>query len=107
MITANDLFLKKYDFTPPGQESDPTVFKLRAISEDERTEIIYMHSDPAKAVNYAILKCVVGWSNFKNADGKEIEFSERNTKMIPFETRGQIFDEVLNRAKLSDQEIKN
>lgn len=110
MITANDLFLQQYTFTPADQQGEPTTFRLRVVSEDERTEIIFLNEiskNPGKAMNYAIERCVVGWENFKNAEGKAISFSEKNTRMIPFAIRTEIFGEVMSKGQLSDNEIKN
>ncbi len=96
--------------------SEQTVFKLRTLHWKERESLFGEQNGLAiarRVLNWALL----GWSNFKDADGNDFEFrrvDEGKHQVLPAEIldrlviwSDEIATEVMNRTTITEEQARN
>lgn len=102
------------DFTPKSQrgQTDPTRYRIRPLTESEKVELCdHMELDQrykASAYPFVCRLAVVGWTAIYNEDGNPIPFaSALIDRCMRWEDQFEVGTEIINRATLSEDEVKN
>jgi len=105
------------DFITEGDKDDdePTKFKLKAMDGQQYMGVMAEGNETPegnitfsdRTMRFTLKHGLVGWSNFNDADGKEIKFSRLNFGRIPVGTLTEIFTEIINRSSPDEDDSKN
>jgi len=85
-------------------KSDATTWKLRALNGME-----WMRCTSTGLVNHELVVNIglVGWDNFIDVDGKEIEYCIANMSRIPPDVLVDLFIKINSASTMGDEERKN
>jgi len=113
---------ERFDFILEAERALPseqqTVFVLRTLTWGETTTVRRMYQQgktDADAQDFVLRAALLGWSNFRDASGRTIEFeldkgkpSPKNLDRVDGITWGmELFNEVWKRTHLTEAERKN
>ncbi len=115
-ITAfSGLAPEKYIPRSEREEDSPAEFTLKPLNGLEYMEVIgQLINDEdlgwqitGRGLRIAISYGVIGWTEFNDADGKEIKFSKNNVKLLPSVILGELADKIINISEIGEAERKN
>jgi len=85
-------------------KEDQTTWMLQPLNGLQRMEISSMGFTDYTA---ALMLGLVGWENFKDENGVEMEFTTENMKRVPALYLQDIALELIKRSDLDEEKIKN
>lgn len=115
-ITAiSKLTAEDYIAQSDREDESPTRFRLRPLNGLQYMEVISELSRgddgqlriSGKGMKLALQYGLVGWSNFRDSDGKEIKFNPVNVEKIPPVILSELAGEIINRSEIGEDERKN
>lgn len=104
-----------YWYTPEGQDEPVTAFNLKPLTAREGAEVfssISFHGESGGATltyetsSLAIKHGLIGWRNFFDREGKEIEFSKENINRLPPLVFLSVATVIINSTVFGEEEKK-
>lgn len=97
------------------EDAAPTIFKLKPMDGKQYMGVmaeanITTDGDMSfsqRTMNGTIDHGLVGWSNFKDGDGKNIPFSKANFGQIPVGVLTELFSEIITMSSGTEEDSKN
>lgn len=107
-LTPYDFILKE-----ERKKKKPTIFELRGMNGAEGTRHTTLQYDDKYSVDEAVLyvvgRCLLGWKDFLDSNGKEIEFSENpdeNIEKLHANIIGELYIDIIEASKISKGQKK-
>ena len=108
--------LAPFTFTPEGDDvEDATKFKLKPFNGEQYNDVHFdLNMDEqghmritGKGIIKALAYGLVGWENFKDESGNDIEFIPENFKLIPGNVRLKIASKLVTSSIIGEVQEKN